>query len=114
MYPQTNDDLTDQVWAVMQYHRGYMHRIDRERLTSMVLGKVTDSNDRKVRDALSELPVVWNDGYFVPTSQREAEEYRAAMQSRIKSISKRLRVLDDYLRSQNEPVRVEQMNWIQS
>ena len=109
MYPQANSDLKDQVWAVMQFHRGYLHRIDREDLTHQVFGKVTESYDRKVRDALSELPVVWNDGYFVPVNEREAEGYIAQMKSRQAAIGQRLRILQEYLTRQREPVQVEQM-----
>lgn len=107
-YPQADNELIQQVWNVMRYRAGYLHRIDRAELTRRVFGKATESNDRKIRDALSELPVVWNDGYFVPTSPREAQGYIASMKSRQAAIGKRLRVLEDYLKEENEPVKVHQ------
>lgn len=109
MHPTTDSALTEKIWRVMQSHKGYERRIDRDRLTYLVFGKVTDNKDRKVRDALSQLPVVHDDGYFVPTSEREAEPYISAMRSRQAAIGQRLRLLDDYLREQREPERVEQM-----
>ena len=109
MYPQADDPLVEQVWQVMSWHVGYVHRIDRGELTKIVFGKVTKTYDRKVRDALSELPVVWNDGYFVPVNEREAEGYIAQMKSRQAAIGQRLRILQEYLTRQREPVQVEQM-----
>ena len=72
MIYETNDELTAQVWQVMQSHKGFASRIDRDRLTLAVCGRVTDNYDRKVRDALAELPVVWDDGYFIPANDAEA------------------------------------------
>ena len=109
MYPTADDDLTVKVWQVMQSHKGYKCRIDRDRLTYLVFGKVTDNKDRKVRDALSELPVVWSDGYYIPTTEREAQDYIASMRSRQASIGQRLRIVEDYLRRQREPERVTQL-----
>jgi hypothetical protein len=108
-YPQTDTELTQRIWQVMQWHKGYLQRIDRALLTQRIFGNVTESNDRKIRDALSELPVVWDDGYFVPINKAEAEGYIAGMKSRQASIGKRLRVLEEYLRTEREPVKVEQM-----
>ena len=109
MYPTADTNLTADVWRVMQTRKGYQNRIQRDRLTLAVFGRYNDSLDRKVRDALSNLPVVWSDGYFVPTSIDEAEDYIAGMRSRQAAIGQRLRVLDDYLRRQREPVKVQQM-----
>jgi hypothetical protein len=111
-YPQADDPLVEQVWQVMKYHQGRLHRIDRAVLSVRVFGKYSDANDRKVRDALSELPVVWDDGYFVPRDQREAQGYVSAMRSRQAAIGKRLRVLDEYLTREREPVKVKQMELI--
>jgi hypothetical protein len=113
MYPQADDPLVEQVWQVMSWHVGYVHRIDRGELTKIVFGKVTKTYDRKVRDALSELPVVWDDGYFVPRDQREAQGYVSAMRSRQAAIGKRLRVLDEYLTREREPVKVKQMRLVE-
>jgi hypothetical protein len=107
-YPTADDDLTREVWRAMMNHKGRDRRIDREELTYLIFGKVTKSKDRKVRDALSNLPVVWDQGYFVPTSHDEAEGYRNQMTSRIRAIRDRLEIVDGYLRTQREPERVEQ------
>ena len=103
-YPQADDPLVEQVWEIMQRHKSYDKRIHRDTLTFAVYRKVSKSYDRKIRDALAELPVVWDDGYFVPTSYDEASGYIASMRSRQAAIGQRLRVLDDYLRAQREPV----------
>ncbi len=105
-----SDPLVAQVWAVMQDYKGYEHRIDRTRLTCIVLNWATDNNDRKVRDALAELPVIWQDGYFIPANQAEADAYIASMRSRQASIGQRLRVLDDYLRQTRDPARQMTLN----
>ncbi len=108
-YPQADTELIQQVWDVMRLHAGYMHRIDRADLARRIFGKATESNDRKIRDALSELPVVWDNGYFVPTSYREAEGYIAGMKSRQAAIAQKIRIIEGHLRRANEPIKVEQM-----
>lgn len=106
MYEHINstDPMVYRVWDVMQAHKGFDRRLDRNRLTFKLFGKVNDNLDRKIRDAIAELPVVWDDGYFIPTNYDEASGYIAGMRSRQAAIGQRLRVLDDYLRAQREPV----------
>jgi len=113
-YPQASNELVEQVWQAMQAHKGYKKRVDRGHLTIRIFGDISESLDRKIRDALAELPVVWDDGYFVPTSYDEASGYIASMRSRQAAIRQRLRVLDQYLRTQREPDKVEQMSWVET
>ena len=108
-YPQADTELKDKVWQLMQFHRGYLHRIDRNELTTRIFGKFTDTKDRKVRDALSELPVVWDDGYFIPLTREEAQGYISGMKSRQAAIQSKLHIIDDYLRHDAQPVKVEQI-----
>lgn len=104
--PITKDDvLVAQVWEIMQRHKGFAQRIDREKLTLQVFDRVTANNDRKVRDALAELPVVWQDGYYIPVSEAEAEVYVMSMKSRQVRIAQRLSLLNRYLREQQSPAR---------
>lgn len=109
LYPQSDDTLVRKVWQIMQQHKGYDRRIARETLTFAATKSLTKNTDRKVRDALAELPVIWQDGYFIPVTQEEADAYIASMRSRQAAIGQRLRVLDDYLRRRQQPERVEQM-----
>lgn len=108
-YPQANDEMVALVWAVMQRHIGRDRRIERETLTFAVFRKVSQSYDRKLRDALSQLPIVWDDGYFIPTSKEEAEGYIASNLSRIRNLGRKNWIIERYLRQQAEPVQVEQM-----
>ena len=108
-YPQTDSELTERIWRLMQWHTGKERRIQRGDLTRRIYGRVTTSLDRKVRDALAELPIVWDGGYFIPETKQEAEDYIASMRSRQASIGQRLRIVENYLRQQGEPERVEQM-----
>ena len=108
-YPQATDETVDLVWEVMQRHIGRGKRIQRETLTIAVFRKVSQSYDRKLRDALSQLPVVWDNGYFIPTSKEEAKGYIAANRSRIRNLGKKNWIVERYLRQQAEPVQVEQM-----
>jgi len=123
-YPQTNDKLTKRVWRIMQKHRGYDNRVKRDLLALEVCGpdcinwldrgswSVKKSSDRKVRDAIAELPIIWDDGYFIPRTFQEANKYQASMISRITSISKRLRILDTWLKENQQELRYEQeMLW---
>jgi len=110
-YPIADDHLVKRVWDIMQRHKGYKNRVDRDRLILHVFGKVSKTYDRKLRDALAQLPVIWQDGYFIPKNQREAESYRAAMQSRQAAIGGRLRELDRYLRAQG--TEVEQLSLLE-
>ena len=114
-YPQADNELRDKVWAVMnKYHRGYDERISRKRLIAGIFGKKpTESLDRKVRDALSELPVVWDDGYFIPLTREEAQGYIASMKSRQAAIQSKLHIIDNYLRHDAQPVKVEQMQLLE-
>jgi len=119
-YPQTNDKLTERVWRIMQKHRGYDNRVSRDLLTLEVCGQdcmnwldrgswsVKKSSDRKVRDAIAELPIIWDDGYFIPRTFQEANKYQASMISRIASINKRLRILDTWLKENQQELRYEQ------
>lgn len=93
-----SDPLVAQVWEIMQRHCGFAHRIDRNVLTFAVFKEVNANYDRKVRDALAELPVVWQDGYFIPKTREEAEVYIYSMLSRQVRILQRLRLLDDFLK----------------
>ena len=109
LYPESDDALVRKVWQIMQQHKGHAHRIERDRLIVHVFGRVTKTYDRQLRDALSELPVIWQDGYFIPETKQEAQEYIASMRSRQVSIGQRLQVLEGYLKQRREPERVEQM-----
>ena len=111
-YPQADDPLVAEVWQVMRWRIGFVYRIDRALLSVRVFGKYSDNNDRKIRDALTELPVVWDDGYFVPRNEAEAQGYIASMKSRQAAIGKRLRILDEFLTREREPVKVQQMELI--
>ena len=70
-YPQADDPLVAEVWQVMRWRIGFVYRIDRALLSVRVFGKYSDNNDRKIRDALTELPVVWDDGYFLFPSMKK-------------------------------------------
>ena len=107
-YPQTNDKLIERIWRIMQRCKGYDHRIARETLVIAACGRWSDSYDRKIRDAIAELPIIWDDGYFIPETFREADKYRASMISRIASISKRLQILDDWLKENQQELKYEQ------
>ena len=97
-YPQADYDLIQRTWDIMQRHKGRDRRISRELLIVSVFGTISETYDRQLRDALAQLPVIWENGYFIPESHREAESYRASMQSRQAAIGQRLQVLDEYLR----------------
>jgi len=105
-----SDPLVAQVWEIMQAHRGYGQRIDRNVLTVAVFKEVNDNNDRKVRDALAELPVIWDDGYFIPVTREEAEVYIGSMKSRQARIGQRLFVLDTYFKQSQSPARQMTLN----
>jgi len=107
-YPQADDPTIRRLWMIMQRHRGYDNRISREALTFAMFTKVSKSYDRKVRDAIAELPIIWDDGYFIPRTFQEANKYQASMISRITSISKRLRILDTWLKENQQELRYEQ------
>jgi len=107
-YPQADDPTIRRLWMIMQRHRGHENRISREALTFAMFTKVSKSYDRKVRDAIAELPIIWDDGYFIPRTFQEANKYQASMISRITSISKRLRILDTWLKENQQELRYEQ------
>jgi len=116
-YPKSNLDLDRRVeYTMRMYHFGYRNRIARDSLAVEVYGRecldkqgnVKDSYDRKLRDALSELPVIWQDGYFVPATRREAEGYLGRERKKAVSILQRVRSVETHLRTQGERV-----NWRQ-
>ena len=108
IYPESDDALVRKVWQIMQQHKGHAHRIERDRLIVHVFGRVTKTYDRQLRDALSELPVVWDNGYFVPVDRDEAKGYIESMRSRIGAIAGKVRIIEDHLRHETEPVKVAQ------
>ena len=109
-----DDALKSRVLKIMQSHQGFENRIDRSRLVLHACGNYTQSNDRKVRDVMSDiatndLPIVSVDGgYFIPLTEREAEEYRNGLRSRRAVLRQRENVMDDYFRNRREPLRAEQ------
>jgi hypothetical protein len=114
-YPKSNLDLDKRVEYVMRmYHFGYRNRIARDNLAVEVYGRecldrqgnVKDSYDRKLRDALSACnpPVIWQDGYFIPATRREAEGYLGRERKKAVSILQRIRSVEAHLRTQGERV----------
>lgn len=112
-YPQATPDITEAVKAILENHKGKSNAIKRETLTFAVFRKVSKSYDRKLRDALSQLPVVWDDGYFVPTSMKEAERYLSSNRSRQVQLGKKNWIVERYLRQQAESVQVEQLELLE-
>jgi len=82
-YPQTNDKLTERVWRIMQKHRGYDNRVKRDLLTLEVCGQ----------DCMNWL---------------DRGSCQASMISRIASINTRLRILDTWLKENQQELRYEQ------
>ena len=109
---QSDEQLKRTIWRLMQAHTGFDRRVTREELVHRVQ-RLMSTSDRQVRDALSELPIVWDDGYFIPRTRTEADGYIAGMRSRQAAIASKIRIIDDYLRSESEPVKVEQMSWME-
>jgi hypothetical protein len=103
-YPKADADLRSRVWRLMQRHEGYERRISRDKLCYWM-----GASDRAVRDALAQLPVVWDGGYFVPKTKDEAAEYLAKMHSRQARIGEKIRLVEDWLRERREPEKVEQL-----
>jgi hypothetical protein len=112
-YPQADQDLTTRVKEIMHRdHTGYENRISRRDLVLKVLNTINDdSDDRKLRDALSQLPVIWYNGYFIPTieDQDKVDAYTGGNVSRIRNLGRKNWIVERYLREQAEPVQVEQM-----
>jgi hypothetical protein len=114
-YPKSNSDLDKRVEHTMRmYHFGYRNRIARDSLAVEIYGRecleyddngretVNANYDRKLRDALSELPVIWQDGYFIPATRREAEGYLGRERKKAVSILQRVRSVEHHLRTQGE------------
>jgi len=76
-YPQADYDLVQRTWDIMQRHIGREKRINRELLIVAVFGVINQTYDRQLRDALAKLPVIWEDGYFIPKNHREAAGFES-------------------------------------
>jgi len=116
-YPKSNHDLDKRVeYTMRMYHFGYRNRIARDDLAVKIYGRecldkqgnVKDSYDRKLRDALSGLPVIWQDGYFIPATRREAEGYLGRERKKAVSILQRVRSVEAHLRTQGERVWIQE------
>ena len=113
---QSDDLLKQRVWNIMQSHVGYDNKIGRRPLVIHACGNYTRTNDRKVRDALSELPVIstskGDGGYWLPVSDREINEYESEMMSRIASIQQKISLARTWLKHNRQPEHVEQMRLV--
>jgi hypothetical protein len=106
-YPQADDEFVRRVERYMNmHHKGYENRVSRH-----MLNFVLRTNDRKIRDALSQIPGVCQQdkGYFIPTSREEALPYMNTLRSYIKSFRERLVALEGYLATVQEPQKAEQL-----
>ena len=76
-------------------HIGEDNRIPKNELIIKVMGKVTTTTDRQVRDAIADLqtqdyPILSDSGeggYWIASNNREADSYLAELNSRIARIS---------------------------
>ena len=126
-YPKSNLDLDRRVeYTMRMYHFGYRNRIARDALAVEVYGwrcleyddngheTINANYDRRLRDALSELPVIWQDGYFIPATRREAEGYLGRERKKAVSILQRVRSVEAHLRTQGERVNWEQKKLLEA
>jgi hypothetical protein len=115
-YPQTDTELTQRIWQVMQAHVGIDNRITRKALVAQSCGMWTTANDRKVRDALSELPVISTStaggGYWLPASESEVNAWESEMLSRTQEIYKRINLARRWVKVNRQPERAEQMRLV--
>ena len=106
-YPQADDEFVRRVERYMKTRCvGYENRENRHMLNFIV-----QVSDRKLRDALSQIPGVCQQdkGYFIPTSREEALPYMNTLRSYIKSFRERLVALEGYLATVQEPQKAEQL-----
>jgi hypothetical protein len=109
---QGDDLLKQRVWKIMQSHVGYENKIGRHNLVLHACGNYTRTNYRKVRDALSELPVISTStgggGYWLPASDDEINRWEDEMLSRTKQIYKRIFLARTWLKQNRQPERAVQ------
>ena len=106
-YPKADDEFVRRVERYMKTRCvGYEMRASRN-----FLAYFFDTSDRKIRDALSQIPGVCQQdkGYFIPVSREEALPYMNTLRSYIKSFRERLVALEGYLATVQEPQKAEQL-----
>lgn len=109
---KSDEYLKRKVWQIMQLHVGIDNRINRKSLVEQACGMWTSANDRKVRDALSELPVISTStgggGYWLPASESEINAWESEMLSRTQEIFKRISLARKWLRMNRQPAKAQQ------
>lgn len=107
-----DDILKERVLKIMQSHVGIENRIERRSLVEQACGFWTRTNDRKVRDVLSGLPVISTStaggGYWLPADEDEINRWEDEMLSRTREIYKRIKLARDYLKANKQKERVRQ------
>ena len=108
---ETDDPLIELLWNCMQHHIGYDKRISRKALVAYIQWNM-DATDRQVRDAIAELPIISTSkdggGYWIPANDAEFMTWCGEMNSRAKQIFKRVRLVNDYMKREKQPVKYEQ------
>lgn len=114
---QADEQLKMTIWRLMQAHTGFDNRIDRRELVHRI-NRLMPTSDRQVRDAISELPIISTSkgggGYWIPANEAEVNEWVSEMMSRIGQIHKRIDIARRYMRESRQPVKVEQMTWVEA
>ena len=105
-YPKSNLDLDRRVRIMDIMREGHSSEV--ERLLDVMDDIYAQLVTMDFPDALSELPVIWQDGYFVPATRREAEGYLGRERKKAVSILQRVRSVEAHLRTQGERVWIQE------
>jgi hypothetical protein len=100
------------VWKIMQSHVGIDNRILRPNLVVHACGRWSETNDRKVRDVIADLPIIstskGDGGYWLPASDKEINDYESEMLSRVASIRQKVQFTRKWLKANRQPERAVQ------
>ena len=109
----TGDEvLKRRVQKIMESHVGIENRVTRRSLVEQACGFWTRTNDRKVRDVVSELPVISTStgggGYWMPADDDEINRWEDEMLSRTHEIYKRIKLAREWLKAHKQKETVRQ------
>ena len=111
-----NDELKDIIQTLMRYHVGQENKISRANLVYQV-NLYYETSDRKIRDAISELPILstssGDGGYWWIGSQAELNAWANEMTSRAYQLFDRVKMVRDWWNENQQPVKYEQVKLIE-
>lgn len=117
-YPKSDTSLQDKIANILRDHVGRDNRISRDCLVHLATGEINPTNDRKVRDAIANMPMVLSTlreggGYWWGRDIQEANAYANEQWSRITGTIENVNSRIEYFKMYSDPEIVVQLELLE-